>query len=190
MPTEFEAKVLDVDPTSMAQKIIAAGGRRAGGAVLLRRYVYDVTPGDRSRWIRLRDTGDESTIAVKEIRHDGIDGTDETEVVVGDFDVANALLAKLGFVPRSYQENRRTSFTISEARLEIDEWPLIPPYLEIEASSRDEVLRVAGLLGYSERRLTAENTIGVYARHGIDLAALPRLTFPRNAPSPPVSVDE
>lgn len=53
----------------------------------------------------------------------------------------------------------------------------IPPYLEIEAASPDEVLRVAALLGYDESRLTNENTTKVYLRYGIDLSAYDTVTF-------------
>jgi len=177
MPTEYEAKVLDVDPTAVADGILAAGGQQVGPTTLQRRYVYDISPDDHSRWVRLRDTGVGSTLTVKEIRHDGIDGTDEIEVGVDDFDATNQLLARLGFTPRSYQENRRTSFTLHGARLEIDEWPLIPPYLEIEADSRDDVIEVAALLGVAESQLTGENTVKVYARHGIDLLTRARVSF-------------
>lgn len=58
----------------------------------------------------------------------------------------------------------------ADAELEIDEWPLIPPYLEIEAASAEAVRRVASLLGYDEALLTSENTTKVYRRYGIDLA--------------------
>jgi adenylate cyclase class 2 len=177
MPTEFEAKILDIEPMKVVQVILAQGGRQVAPKALLRRYVYDIAPGDESRWIRLRDTGSGSTLTVKEIRHDGIDGVDETEIGVDQFETANDLLGKLGFKPRSYQENRRTSFLLDGARLEINEWPLIPPYLEIEADSREEVLRTAALLGYGEPDLTGENTVKVYARYGIDLMTRARVSF-------------
>jgi adenylate cyclase class 2 len=180
MAIEFEAKVLDIDPVKIARVIIAQGGRQAGETVLMRRYVYDITPRDDRRWIRLRDTGSGSTLTVKEIRHDGTDGTDEIEVGVDQFETTNDLLGMPGFTPRSYQENRRTSFLLHGARLEIDEWPLIPPYLEIEADSREEVLRTAALLGYSEPCLTGENTVAVYTRHGIDLMTRARVSFDDN----------
>lgn len=177
MSTEFEAKVLDIDPAKITSSILSRGGQQRGETSLQRRHVYDITPGDESRWIRLRDTGAGVTLAVKEIAHDGIDGTDEVEVGVDHFEATNELLGRLGFMAKSYQENRRTSFLLDGARLEIDEWPLIPPYLEIEADSREEVVRVAALLGISEDALTGENTVKVYARYGIDLFAHPQLRF-------------
>lgn len=143
----------------------------------MRRYVYDITSGDQSKWIRLRDTGDRTTLAVKEITSDAIDGTHEIEVGVEDFAATNALLGVLGFTPKSYQETKRTSFILDGAQAEIDTWPRIPPYLEIEAGSKDEVVRVAALLGYAEEHLIGENTIKIYARYGIDLNEITDLRF-------------
>jgi adenylate cyclase class 2 len=127
VPTEHEAKVLDINPDDVKNRILAAGGKQAAEARLMRRYVYDIVPGDMSRWIRLRDSGTETTLCVKEIRSDAIDGTLEVETAVGDFAAANDLL---------------------------------------------------GMLGYPEGQLTGENTIKVYARHGIDLTAISDLRFP------------
>jgi adenylate cyclase class 2 len=176
MPIEFEAKVLDVEPDEVGAKILMLGGRRIGSR-LMRRYVYDIKAGDESRWLRLRDTGAEVTLTVKEIAHDGIDGTTETEVVVGDFETTDELLRRIGFEPKSYQENCRTSFELAGAQLEVDLWPLIPPYLEIEGRSREHVVEVGRMLGVPEDDLTGENTTKVYARYGIDLGAIGELRF-------------
>jgi adenylate cyclase, class 2 len=170
MPAEYEAKILDINPTVTAELILSKGGRQVTPPTLQRRYVYDIVPGDQGKWIRLRDTGHTTTLAVKQISHDGIDGTYEVEVTVDSMDGTNELLNMLGFHPKSYQENRRTSFTLDGAQLEIDEWPMIPPYLEIEADTPDEVLRIAALLGYDKGQLTSENTTKVYQCYGIDLS--------------------
>lgn len=169
MPTEYEAKILDIAPGEIATLITAKGGTQTREPTLMRRRVYDIISGDASTWIRLRDTGSETTLCVKKIHDDTIDGTEEVESGVDDFDTTNELLGMMGFRPKSYQENRRTSFTLDGARLEIDTWPLIPPYLEIESESRDHVLQVAAILGYPEEQLTAENTTKIYGRYGIDL---------------------
>lgn len=176
MAIEHEGKILDIDPAAVEQTILDKGGHKIGEK-FMRRYVYDIVPGDMSKWIRLRDTGQETTLTVKEIRSDAIDGTHETEIVVDSFDETNTLLGMLGFTPKSYQENKRISFVLDGAEVEIDTWPQIPTYLEIEAASAEDVVRVANLLGYTEADLTGENTIKVYARYGIDLAAIPELRF-------------
>src|SRR3954453_13216216 len=106
MPAEYEAKVLDIDPAVTADLILSKGGTEVSTPTLQRRYVYDIAPGDRSKWIRVRDTGRKTTLAVKQISHDGIDGTYEVEVTVDSMDSTNELLGMLGFRPKSYQENR------------------------------------------------------------------------------------
>lgn len=176
MPIEHEAKILDIDPTAMERLIMDKGGQKLGER-FMRRYVYDITPGDQSKWIRLRDTGDETTLTVKQITSDAIDGTHEIEVGVDDFAATNALLGVLGFTAKSYQETKRTSFILDGAQVEIDTWPQIPPYLEIEAGSKAEVVRVAALLDYTEGDLTGENTIKIYSRYGIDLNEIQELRF-------------
>ncbi|PPJ21572.1 class IV adenylate cyclase [Nocardia nova] len=176
MPIEHEAKILGIDPRTAERSILDKGGIKLGDR-FMRRYVYDITPGDESKWIRLRDNGNGITLAVKQITNDSIAGTHEVEVTVSDFTAANELLKLMGFMPKSYQETKRASFTLEGAQLEIDTWPLIPPYLEIEAATTEDVIRVAELLGYTEHDLTGENTIKIYARHGFDLNTIPELRF-------------
>lgn len=177
MATEYEAKILDIDPLVIARRAAEHGGSYEGGS-MQRRNVYDIEPGDQSRWIRLRETSAGTTIAVKHIRHDGIDGTDEVEVSVDDFDEAHALLGSLGFTAKAYQENRRTSYLLDGAEVEVDEWPMIPPYVEIEGHDREHVVEVAAMLGFAEDQLTGENTTKVYARYGVDLAEHTDLRLP------------
>lgn len=176
MPIEHEAKILAIDPDAIEHHILDKGGHKLGER-FMRRYVYDVTPGVNGKWIRLRDDGKRTTLAVKEITSDAIDGTHEVEVNVDDFAATNALLEMMGFSAKSYQETKRISYTLDGAQLELDTWPQIRPYLEIEAATKADVIRVAELLGYTEEDLTGENTIKIYARHGIDLNTIRELRF-------------
>ncbi|MEW2124558.1 class IV adenylate cyclase [Streptomyces sp. NPDC058369] len=174
---EYEAKALDIDLQDVTRRICRAGGVEATPRRLMRRYVYDTVPPAPGRWVRLRDTGDTTTLCVKEITTDAIDGTRETEVTVSDFGEAAALLHLTGLVPRSYQENRRTSYRLGTARLEIDEWPRIPPYLEIEADDEGQVWEAAAALGFARDELTSLNTTKVYGLYGIDLYGISDLRF-------------
>nr|WP_281243676.1 radical SAM protein [Actinopolyspora alba] len=180
MAIEHEAKVLEIDPDEFEHRVVALGGRRIDKA-WQRRYVYDIVTGDQSRWVRLRDTGGETTLTIKEIADDGISGTTETEVAVSDFETTNVLLDKLGYRPKAYQENTRVRFELDGAEVTIDAWPHIPPYAEIEADSTSAVLAVADRLGYAEQDLTGENTTKIYARYGIDLGSISHLAFTADA---------
>ncbi|WP_405561935.1 CYTH domain-containing protein [Streptomyces sp. NBC_01180] len=174
---EYEAKVLDTDPAKTAQFIIDAGGTQQAERRLMRRYVYDTIPAVPGRWVRLRDTGPDVTLCVKQISTDAVDGTHETEVTVSSFEETDALLRLAGLAPRSYQENRRTSYTLGSVRLEVDEWPRIPPYLEIEADDESQVWDTAAALGIDRERLTSVNTTKVYGLYGIDLDSIADLRF-------------
>ncbi|MFJ6134800.1 class IV adenylate cyclase [Kitasatospora sp. NPDC092286] len=173
--TEFEAKILNVDPVKIRAMLVEAGAEHHGDR-LQRRYVYDI-PGRTGTWVRLRDNGTAATLCVKEILTDAIDGVRETETRVGDFDATNAILGKLGYQPKAYQENRRSSWSLNGAAVEIDEWPLIPPYLEVEGTSGDHVHEAVRTLGLPVDELTSENTTLVYRRYGIGIEPIPRLTF-------------
>jgi adenylate cyclase class 2 len=176
VPIEHEAKILDIDPEALHNRITELGGTTIG-TYSMRRYVYDINPADQTRWIRLRDNGITTTLAVKQITSDAIDGTHETEVTVSDFDTTNALLAQLGYTPKSYQENTRTTYNLDGVELDIDTWPRIPPYLEIEADSPATIYDTASRLGYTKHDLTSQNTTKIYAHYGIDLAAVANLRF-------------
>jgi adenylate cyclase, class 2 len=173
---EYEARVLEIDPEQMKQKIVSCGGKSVRES-LMQRYVYSIDKQDLNRFIRLRDTGFEVTLTYKEIKHDGIDGTEETELVVDDFDKTDEFLGRLGYQEKWYQENFRSSFQLEGARLEIDRWPMIPPYLEMEADSYEEVIRIAALLGFQEDQLIGENTLKIYAHYGINLKKIKDLRF-------------
>jgi adenylate cyclase class 2 len=86
-------------------------------------------------------------------------------------------LEQIGITPKYYQENRRTSFKLDGCDIEIDEWPKIPPYLEIEGEEKAAVLRMAERLGFEPEELTSVNTTGVYNLYGLNIADYPRLTF-------------
>lgn len=63
-------------------------------------------------------------------------------------------------------------------RLELYEWPLIPPYLEIEGDTAAERVG-AQILDFTEDQLTGEYTMTVYARYGIELGRIRELRFSR-----------
>lgn len=147
---------------------------------------YGVNP---NKWIRLRQTGDQITITVKHILENcnitdglqqyGLSSINETEINVDSIEVANELLETLGFYHRNYQEKKRISYIYEPLSLEIeiDTWPMIPPYVEVEGKSEEEIYKFIELLGYSKEDVRVANTSGVYAMYGINIYDFKELKF-------------
>ena len=66
------------------------------------------------------------------IHNDSIDGVEEHEIIVDDFDVAAKILEKTGLKNTSTQENYREIWKNNEIEICIDTWPGLAPYIEIE----------------------------------------------------------
>ena len=66
------------------------------------------------------------------IHNDSIDGVEEHEIIVDDFDAAAKILEKTGIKNTSTQENYREIWKNNEIEICIDTWPGLAPYIEIE----------------------------------------------------------
>lgn len=176
MNTEYEVRVLDVDFDSIMQRAESIGAVKKG-VYYQRRIVYDFIPAQKGRWIRLRSNGKESTLTIKEIKSLRIDGVKELEVVVSDFDSTNEILGKLGYLPRTYQENFRVEYMLDGVNLDMDKWPGIPPYLEIEGQSENAVVEMLERMGLNFKDVTTMDVDLVYNNYGIILDEIRNLTF-------------
>ena len=149
MHIEYEVRVLEVDVKEIEKKLKEVGAKFCWDH-LQKRYVYDFMPKIEGKWIRLRTNGDKTTLTIKNIVSSQIDGTQELEIVVDDFEKTNSILNELGFVAKGYQENRRRQYILDGVEIDIDYWPLIPTYLEIEGKSEEE-LALAGIDALAEK---------------------------------------
>lgn len=66
----------------------------------------------------------------------------ETEIEVSSFEETNELLEKLGFSYRSYQEKVREKYILDEHEIDIDIWPKLSPYVEIEGKDENDIENV------------------------------------------------
>lgn len=183
---EIEIKFLDIDPVSLEQKLLALGAEKIGD-YHYRRAVFDYSDfrlDQRAAWLRLRDEGDQVTFTFKQrlgVKEGSLKGDDEgmyeKEVVVSDFDATKEILLKTGLIEKMYQENRRTRYLLDGVECDIDTWPLIPPYLEIEGSSWESINAVAEKLGFKKEDAKKFSTNQIYRMHGLDDRNFVRLTF-------------
>ena len=176
MNTEYEVRVLEVNVDDVRQKLEELKANFEWDYIQ-RRYVYDFIPKQDNKWIRLRTNGEKTTLAIKNLVTSKIDGTQELEIVVDDFDKTNMILKELGYEAKGYQENRRIQYTLNGVEVDIDSWPMIPTYLEIEGKSEDDVYKILELLGYKREDCTTRDVEGIYLDYGYDLNTIYDLKF-------------
>lgn len=177
MAIEYEIRVLEVSIEEIISHLENLGAFKVG-VYHQKRYVYDYNPAQKGRWIRLRSNGNEVTLTLKEIKSLQIDGTQELEIVVSDFYETNRILNKLGYLPRTFQENFRIEYRFDNVTFDIDKWPGIPAYLEIEGDSEQSVLKALEMLNYSPNSYTTNDVDKIYNDvYGIVLDNIKQLHF-------------
>lgn len=176
MHTEIEIRILEVDKEKLEEKIKKVNGEFVY-EYYQRRYVYDTNPKKDKQWFRLRDTGKEVTLTYKNIEKNSIDGTKELEIEVDDFENTHLMMEKLGYEAKAYQENKRTRYMLDGVEIDIDSWPLIPTYVELEGPSAEAVYQVLEKLELSKEKAIAIGVKEIFANYGIDLDTIVELKF-------------
>ncbi|HEY8999669.1 MAG TPA: CYTH domain-containing protein [Candidatus Saccharimonadales bacterium] len=157
MQTEIEAKFLDVNHDTMRAKLTKLGAKCVHQKRLMKRKNYDYANGRLENiggWVRLRNEGDKVTLSYKQLNDRTLHGTKEVSLVVGDFDAANDFLVAIGLGQNSLQETMRESWELDGVQIELDEWPWIKPFLEIEGPSEAAVKDIAAKLGLDWQEAT------------------------------------
>ncbi len=146
METEIEAKWLKINIPEFREKLAAVGAVLQEPERLMTRRVYDYADKRLEKiggWVRVRNEGNKITMSYKQLSDRSMHGTKEVTVTVNEFAATCAFLDSIGMVSTSFQETKRESWLFDTAEIEIDTWPWIPTFVEIEAKSEDVLRRVA-----------------------------------------------
>lgn len=176
MKTEYEVRVLEINHDEMVKKLESLGAELQFDT-LQQRYVYDFNPVIDSKWIRLRTNGIKTTLTIKDLNAKTIDGTKELEIEVDDFEKTNQILEELGYKNRGFQQNKRTQYILNGVEIDLDRWPLIPEYLEIEGENEQAIYDCLSLLGISKDKITTLDVSSIYTHYGYDGDNLTNLNF-------------
>ncbi|HUD11275.1 MAG TPA: class IV adenylate cyclase [Candidatus Saccharimonadia bacterium] len=147
MKTEIEVKFLDINIDSLRNQLTSLGARLVTPERLMRRRNLDFPDlrlaKEYSGWVRVRDEGGKVTMSYKQTNDYSVRGTEEINLDVNNFDAASEFLTTIGLKQKSYQETKRESWELEGVQVEIDTWPWIPPFVELEGSSESDLKRVA-----------------------------------------------
>lgn len=133
-----------------------------------------------NKWIRLRQSNDKIELTTKHIydkNNSSMQKVEECEIIVSDLNETNRLLEEIGIVRRNYQEKIRHSFKYKTAEIELDEWPKLKPYLEIECDDEKIINEIIEKLNLKGKEIVSLNTEQLYRRINIEILKISDLQF-------------
>jgi len=178
--------IASVDLSTLAEQIINANSVSIIFDNAFQEVVshYNTNP---NKWVRLRESDGKVKIASKQIynrkvvdgiRQHSINDVKEIEVEIDSLENGKLLLEELGYFHKNYQEKKRISYIIRDnVHVDIDSWPHIPPYIEIEAHDETMVFKVLSELGLKHEDARILNADDVYAFYGLDMYSYKELRF-------------
>lgn len=150
LAVEFEATFPNVEKDEVRGRLRDAGATLVRPEFLQRRAVFRFPSGHEiaGGWLRVRDEGDKITMSLKVVSGDKIEDQKEICVVVDDFDKAAEFLEISGCTKKAYQETRRELWQLDGVDITIDEWPFLPPFVEVEGADEMSVKKVSEKIGF------------------------------------------
>ena len=190
MKPEIEIRFLGVDYDVLRRKLHAAGATQAFSMRLMKRVIIDypdqrLQHGVDGSWafLRLRDEGTRVLLTYKQIAKSERHETHEIEVDVSSYGSTIALFEKLGLSVISEQHTKREVWHLEGCEVSLDQWPWLPPMVEIEGTDNELLSRLAILLGLDMKDAIPGNSVVAYRKTypgmGDDesIREIPKLTF-------------
>ena len=181
--SEIEVRFLEIDAQALKKKLNDLGAEDFGEDFLEEIIFYKNQEwwDYKRKFIRLRKTKEGSFLTFKHQEFDAADGTEEIEVGVSDFDKTVKIFERLGlgdFMRR--QQKRRHKFKLDGVVVDIDDWPKVPTYVELEGDSEQSLKAAAAKLGLNWQDAVFEPPrVLMEKRYNIPLAKLKWFTFDR-----------
>lgn len=159
MNLEIEATFLEINKDELRAKLRAAGAKLVRPEILMRRVVFDIS---KHAFARVRDEGDRVVLTYKNHLNDTLTGTEELNVEVSDYDHTIAILKACGLRAKSDEDSYRESWKLGNVEIDIDTWPWIPSYVEIEGETPNDVETAARKLGFDMKDAVIGSVDEVY----------------------------
>jgi adenylate cyclase class 2 len=181
MHTEIEAKFLDVDHDAMRRKLHELGAALVLPKRSMHRINYDLPSSDKRAWVRIRDENDKVTLTYKQLNDRSLHGTKEVNLTVDSFDQAGAFLDAVGLKAKTDQQTTRESWNLDGVEIELDEWPWVKPFLEIEGPNEAAVRKAAAQLGLEwDRAVHGSVEVAYRAEYDVtdeEINTIPKIHF-------------
>ena len=174
MTYEIETKVLDIDADEIKQRLVALGAKKTQETILWVDWYRPkgVGEGEDPWFLRIRSNsggGQEVTWKAKSDILGIVRKHKEINFAITEPKKLADLFEELDLEEYAHQDKERISFVLKDWLFEIDRYPKMPPYLEIEGKSEEHVKEAMTLLGLENNRTWAKGErILIQDTYGLD----------------------
>jgi adenylate cyclase class 2 len=179
---EIEAKFLDIDKNNIINLLKNLKAEDLGEFLLKEVIFYDIDLNwvKEGKFVRIRTLNGKSIVSFKDHQEKTVDGTIEIEFKTDEPEEVELFLEKIGLVAFRHQEKYRHSFFLDNVKIDIDTWPKIPSYVELEGDSEKDIKIVAQKLGFDWNNAVFENAgLVIENRYGVKVLSMKWFTFDR-----------
>jgi adenylate cyclase class 2 len=165
---EIETKIADININELKRQFRIHKVKFVE-KVLMRRWVFVITQkkGEES-FIRIRTDGKKSSLTYKHRKGRGLRNTKEVETSIKDFDKAAFIISKI-IKEKYYQENRREIYSYKGLEIDINYWPKVSPFMEIEGPSARQIYKFIKELKIKGKLLGNVSMVNLYRYYNKDL---------------------
>ena len=157
MSHEIETKVLDINKDEVERKLIALGAKETRDTLLIVDWYRPkgTKEGDDPWYLRIRSDSNgksEVTWKAKSEIIGNVRKHKEINFIIEDKEKLSDLFLELGLDVYAHQEKKRKSFIYKDWVFEIDDYPKMPAFLEIEGDSKEHINEAMKLLSIENNR--------------------------------------
>lgn len=179
MPTEFEAKFIDIDRQLMRNRLKSIGATTVHPRMRYVRAVFHRCDEKIKGYARIRNEGDKVTMTVKLYTDPKFPEEYEIEIK-DDFDKGLAFLKALGLSQKAFHETFREKWTHPLAHeITFDDIPGIPTYMEIDCTDESNLNRLIDMLELDRKNMR----FGAYDNQYEEYYGIPRKVLNDETPS-------
>lgn len=185
MDRETEGRILNINTDEIRVRLEEIGAELVFEETLFETIVFEhpkILFDKQGVCLRLRRRiGKEDGVLTHKgpkTRDGSLKWSEERETSVGDFETMREILSQLGFIALAHREHRREEWGYGGCKIEIDTYPGVPSYIEIEGPEK-KMYSLVQLLGFKEEDLLSIGIRKLLERYlpGIDPQIITHLKF-------------
>ena len=181
MKPEIEAVFLDINKDSLRKKLQHLSAKLLVPERMMKRVVFD--QGEHA-FARVRDEGDKIVATYKRFDDHTITGAKEVNVTIDNYENMIIFMKECGLKAKKYEESLRETWELDDVEIDIDTWPWLPTYVEIEGPTVEKTLEISRKLGFDIEKAIYGSVDDIYEMYydGVfskDVRRWPEIVFER-----------